>query len=139
MNFSEDDIRIIHVQKKHKCTICDFRTHKKYNLNVHLRGIHGISYIKEQSTQIQSGLGSVVTSTTHIPIEKHNEALDLIHKLKALYRNSKKEKIAYEKLQEEHRLVQEYRREDGEHTLAIITYLENVLNANNIRYNLDLA
>ena len=45
MNFSEDDIRIIHVQKKHKCTICDFRTHKKYNLNVHLRGIHGISYI----------------------------------------------------------------------------------------------
>ena len=135
MNFSEDDIRIIHVHKKHKCTLCDFRTHKKYNLNVHLRGIHGIPYIKEQSTQIQSGFGSVVTSTTHIPIEKHNEALDLIHKLKALYRNSKKEKIAYEKLQEEHRLVQEYRREDGE----LITYLENVLNANNIRYNLDLA
>ena len=88
---------------------------------------------------IQSGFGSVVNSTTHIPIETHNEALDLIHKLKALWRNSKKEKIAYEKLQEEHRLVQEYRREDGEHTLAIITYLENVLNANNIRYNLDLA
>jgi len=43
MNFSEDDIRIIHVHKKHKCTLCDFRTHKKYNLNVHLRGIHGIS------------------------------------------------------------------------------------------------
>ena len=139
MNFSEDDIRIIHVQKKHKCTICDFRTHKKYNLNVHLRGIHGISYIKEQSTQIQSGFGSVVTSTTHIPIEKHNEALDLIHKLKALWRNSKKEKIAYEKLQEAYRLVQEHREEEGEHTNAIITYLENVLNANNIRYNLDLA
>ena len=125
MNFSEDDIRIIHVQKKHKCTICDFRTHKKYNLNVHLRGIHGIPYIKEQSTQIQSGFGSVVNSTTHIPIEKHNEALDLIHKLKVLWRNSKMEK--------------EHRREDGEHTLATITYLENVLNANNIRYNLDLA
>ena len=62
MNFSEDDIRIIHVHKKHKCTLCDFRTHKKYNLNVHLRGIHGIPYIKEQSTQIQSGFGSVVTS-----------------------------------------------------------------------------
>ena len=43
MNFSEGDIRIIHVQRKHKCTMCDFRTHKKYNLNVHLRGIHGIS------------------------------------------------------------------------------------------------
>jgi len=52
--------------------------------------------IKEQSTQIQSGSGSVVTSTTHIPIEKYNEALDMIHKLKALYRNSKKEKMEYE-------------------------------------------
>ena len=125
MNFSEDDIRIIHVHKKHKCTLCDFRTHKKYNLNVHLRGIHGIPYIKEQSTQIQSGFGSVVTSVTHIPIEQHNEALDLIHKLKALWRNSKKEK--------------ENSKEDGENSHAIITYLENVLNANNIRYNLDLA
>merc|ERR1712030_105987 len=125
MNFSEDDIRIIHVHKKHKCTLCDFRTHKKYNLNVHLRGIHGIPYIKEQSTQIQSGFGSVVTSVTHIPIEQHNEALDLIHKLKALWRNSKKEK--------------ENSKEDGENSHAIIIYLENVLNANNIRYNLELA
>ena len=132
MNFSEDDIRIIHVHKKHKCTLCDFRTHKKYNLNVHLRGIHGIPYIKEQSTQIQSGFGSVVTSVTHIPIEQHNEALDLIHKLKALWRNSKQEKIAYEKMQEAYQLL-------GEETNAIITYLENVLNANNIRYNLELA
>ena len=125
MNFSEDDIRIIHVHKKHKCTMCDFRTHKKYNLNVHLRGIHGIPYIKEQSTQIQSGFGSVVNSTTHIPIEQHNEALDLIHKLKALWRNSKQEK--------------ENSMEDGENSDAIITYLVNVLNANNIRYNLELA
>ena len=132
MNFSEDDIRIIHVHKKHKCTLCDFRTHKKYNLNVHLRGIHGIPYIKEQSTQIQSGFGSVVTSVTHIPIEQHNEALDLIHKLKALWRNSKQEEIAYEKMQEAYQLL-------GEETNAIITYLENVLNANNIRYNLELA
>merc|ERR1712030_251514 len=125
LNFSEDDIRIIYVQKKHKCTICDFRTHKKYNLNVHLRGLHGIPYIKEQSTQIQSGFGSVVTSDTHIPIEQHNEALDLIHKLKALWRNSKQEK--------------ENSTEDGENSDAIITYLVKVLNANNIRYNLELA
>ena len=96
--------------------------------------IHPPSNIQNQHNS-QYGTGE----NTHIPIEKHNEALDLIHKLKALWRNSKKEKIAYEKLQEEHRLVQEYRREDGEHTLATISYLENVLNANNIRYNLDLA
>ena len=76
MNFSEGDTRIIRVQKKHKCTICDFRTHKKYNLNVHLRNIHGISYIKEQPTQIQSGSDSVVNSTTHLPIEKYKEVDD---------------------------------------------------------------
>ena len=122
MNFSEDDIRIIHVHKKHKCTLCDFRTHKKYNLNVHLRGIHGIPYIKEQSTQIQSGFGSVVNSTTHIPIEKHNEVVGIAH-------GWKKE---CEKMQEAYQLL-------GEETNAIISYLETVLNANNIRYNLDLA
>ena len=99
----------------HQCGYCTFKSNRKYNLKIHEQRIHAI----------QSGFGSVVNSTTHIPIETHNEALDLIHKLKALWRNSKKEK--------------EHRREDGEHTLATITYLENVLNANNIRYNLDLA
>ena len=90
------------------------------------------SNVNNLSNQTQSGFGSVVTSSTHIPIEKHNEALDLIHKLKALWRNSKKEKIAYN-------LLQENSMEDGENSHAIITYLENVLNANNIRYNLELA
>ena len=36
------------------------------------------------------------------------------------------------KMQEAYQLL-------GEETNAIITFLENVLNANNIRYNLDLA
>ena len=157
MNFSKDNIRIIHVQKKHKCTMCDFRTHKKYNLNVHLKGIHGISNIKEQSTQIQNGLG-----TTYIPIEKYKEVCNATDQWK----------ICYEKLQKEHTLLQEHRREGtthipiekhnevvgiahgwkkecekmqeayqllGEETNAIISYLETVLNANNIRYNLELA
>ena len=113
----------------YKCDNCDYKSARMWCINRHSLNRHGTNHIKEQSNQIQSGFGSVVNSTTHIPIEKHNEALDLIHELKALWRNSKKEKIAYE----------EHRREDGEHTLATITYLENVLNANNIRYNLDLA
>ena len=136
MNFSEDDIRIIHVHKKHKCTMCDFRTHKKYNLNVHLRGIHGIPYIKEQSTQIQSGFGSVVNSTTHIPIETHNEVIEDYRAVVGITHKWKKE---CEKMQEAYQLLQEHRREDGENSHAIITYLQNVLNANNIRYNLELA
>ena len=124
MNFSEDDIRIIHVQKKHKCTMCDFRTHKKYNLNVHLKGIHGISNIKEQSTQIQNGLGSVVNSTTHIPIEKYKEVCNATDQWK----------ICYEKLQKEHTLLQEHRREDGVYFMKRIYYLQNLLNNYNINY-----
>ena len=124
MNFSEDNIRIIHVQKKHKCTMCDFRTHKKYNLNVHLKGIHGISNIKEQSTQIQNGLGSVVNSTTHIPIEKYKEVCNATDQWK----------ICYEKLQKEHTLLQEHRREDGEYFMERIYYLQNLLNNYNINY-----
>ena len=99
----------------YKCDNCDYKSARMWCINRHSLNRHGTNHIKEQSNQIQSGFGSVVNSTTHIPIEKHNEALDLIHKLKALWRNSKKEK--------------EHRREDGE----LITYLENVLNANNIR------
>ena len=126
-----------------QCSYCNYESIYKYNVQRH-EHVHNKnstqnniapttisvdSNVNNLSNQTQYGFGSVVTSSTHIPIEKHNEALDLIHKLKALWRNSKKEKIAYE----------EHRREDGEHTLATITYLENVLNANNIRYNLDLA
>lgn len=32
----------MHVHKKHQCMMCDFRTHKKYNLNEHNRRKHGI-------------------------------------------------------------------------------------------------
>ena len=99
----------------HQCGYCTFKSNRKYNLKIHEQRIHAVQY----------GFGSVVNSTTHIPIETHNEALDLIHKLKALWRNSKQEK--------------ENSMEDGENSHAIITYLQNVLNANNIRYNLDLA
>ena len=87
------------------------------------------SYIKEQPTQIQSGSCSVVNSTTHIPIEKYKEVVDETHKWK----------FENEKWKEAYRLLQENSREDGENSHAIITYLQNVLNANNIRYNLDLA
>ena len=104
--------------------MCDFRTHKKYNLNVHLKGIHGISNIKEQSTQIQNGLGYVVNSTTHIPIEKYKEVCNATDQWK----------ICYEKLQKEHTLLQEHRRDDGVYFMKRIYYLQNLLNNYNINY-----
>ena len=35
--------------------------------------------------------------------------------------------------------IQDFREEDNVHTDALITYFVNLLNANNIRYNIDLA
>ena len=126
---------MVRVRTIHYCNVCDYKTNRKYDkdkhvtrmhgLNIqHLKGVHGISNIKEQSTQIQNGLG-----TTYIPIEKYKEVCDATNQWK----------MYYEKLQEAYQLLQEHRREDGENSHAIITYLQNVLNANNIRYNLDLA
>ena len=136
----------------HQCGYCTFKSNRKYNLKIHEQRIHAV----------QSGFGSVVNSTTHIPIEKYKEVCNATNQWK----------ICYEKLQKEHTLLQEHRREGtthipiekhnevvgiahgwkkecekmqeayqllGEETNAIITYLENVLNANNIRYNLELA
>ena len=60
------------------------------------------------------------------------ESLNLRNKLQEFCNANKNWEEAY-------RLLQENSREDGENSHAIITYLQNVLNANNIRYNLDLA
>ena len=159
---------MVRVRTIHYCNVCDYKTNRKYDkdkhvtrmhgLNIqHLKGVPGISNIKEQSIQIQNGLG-----TAYIPIEKYKEVCNATDQWK----------ICYEKLQKEHTLLQEHRREGtthipiekhnevvgiahgwkkecekmqeayqllGEETNAIISYLETVLNANNIRYNLELA
>ena len=58
----------------HQCNQCDYSSKVKCNVLRHMRSQHqnqqNVSQaIKEQSTQIQSGSGSVVTSTTHIPLK----------------------------------------------------------------------
>jgi len=107
---------------------------------------YNVNNIQNQHNS-QSGFGSVVTSPTTmyvgdndppttinahsntVPIEDYNNVLGIAH-------GWKKE---CEKMQEAYRLLQENFREAGENSHAIISYLQNVLNANNIRYNLDLA
>ena len=103
----------------HQCGYCTFKSNRKYNLKIHEQRIHAV----------QSGFGSVVNSTTHIPIETHNEAIEDYNNVLGIAHGWKKE---CEEMQEAYQLL-------GEETNAIITYLENVLNANNIRYNLELA
>ena len=157
----------------HYCEYCEFNSKHKWVVKRHTEKKHKIyfnnitnneSKLIQEAIQIngapnhqplhniQSGSGSVVTSSAHIPIEKYNEVVEETHKWKALYENSipiekykevvdetHKWKFENEKWGEAYKLLQEHRMEDGEHSLATITYLQNVLNANNIRYNLDLA
>ena len=82
----------------HQCTQCDYNSKVKCNVLRHMRSKHKIYFTKNipvKNTQIiqeaiqidgaahceplhniQSGSGSVLTSTTHIPIEKYNEAVE---------------------------------------------------------------
>ena len=97
------------------CNHCGYTSTRKYNLQVHIRNKHGNN--------------AAVNSTTHIPIEKYKEVVDETHKWK----------FEIEKLQEEHKLLQEYRRRDGEYFMQHITNLENLLdlhNINNTKYSM---
>ena len=111
----------------------------------------------------QHGVAAKTTSST-LPNNDLIKAVDSAHSWKNVCENLQQDKCADEswirqqdaeilnlrnKLQEfcnanknweeAYRLLQENSREDGENSHAIITYLQNVLNANNISYNLDLA
>ena len=108
----------------YKCDNCDYKSARMWCINRHSLNRHGTNHIKEQSTQIQYGLGSVVNSTTHIPIEKYKEVCDATNQWK----------IYYEKLQKEHTLLQEHRREEEGYLLERINYLQNLLNNYNINY-----
>ena len=43
MNYSKDGLRVCHHEKKYFCSLCNFRIHKKYNLEVHKKNKHGTS------------------------------------------------------------------------------------------------
>ena len=146
----------------HYCNVCDYKTDRKYDRDKHVTRMHGSNVqqnasqaheigfnITQESIQhtypnedynvnnIQNQHNSQYGSgSTHIPIEKHNEAIEDYREVVGIAHKWKKE---CEKMQEAYQLLEEHRREDGENSHAIITYLQNVLNANNIRFNLDLA
>ena len=144
-----------------QCSYCNYESIYKYNVQRH-EHVHNKnstqnniapttisvdSNVNNLLNQTKSGFGSVVTSPTTmyvgdsdppttinansntVPLEDYNNVVGIAH-------GWKKE---CEKMQEAYRLLQENFREAGENSHAIISYLQNVLNANNIRYNLDLA
>ena len=141
----------------YKCDHCDYKSTRMWCVNRHSLNRHGTN----QSTQ--HGVAVEGTSST-IPNKDFIKAVESAHSWKNANENLQQENCAYESWNKEqeaeilnlrnnlqevcnanknwgeaYHLLQEHRREDGENSNAIITYLQNVLNANNIRYNLDLA
>ena len=141
----------------YKCDNCDYKSARIWCINRHSLNRHG----SNQSTQHGLATESKPSTTPNNDLIK---AVDSANSWKNACENLQREKCAHEswikqqdaeilnlrnKLQEfcnanknweeAYRLLQENSREDGENSHAIITYLQNVLNANNIRYNLDLA
>ena len=43
MDYSKDRFRVCHHEQKYFCSLCNFRTHKKYNLEMHKKNKHGTS------------------------------------------------------------------------------------------------
>ena len=63
MKYSNDILRVSHNDKKYFCSFCNFRTHKKYNLEVHKKNKHGTSQTGSE------GLLSGQTIPHHVPQE----------------------------------------------------------------------
>ena len=55
MNYSKDGFRVSHHEQKYLCSFCNFRTHKKYNLDMHTKNKHGTS---------QTGSGALLEEQT---------------------------------------------------------------------------
>ena len=67
INYSKDGFRVSHHEHKYFCSFCNFRTHKKYNLEVHKKNKHGTS---------QTGSGVLLSEQT-IP---HHLPQEIVHK-----------------------------------------------------------
>ena len=66
MNYSKDGFRVSHHEQKYLCSFCNFRTHKKYNLDMHKKNKHGTS---------QTGSGTLLEEET----DPHNVQQEILH------------------------------------------------------------
>merc|ERR1711978_433244 len=67
MSYSKDGLRVSHHEQKYFCSFCNFRTHKKYNLEIHKKNKH-------RTSQTSSG---VLLSGKTIP---HDVPHEILHK-----------------------------------------------------------
>ena len=66
MNYSKDGFRVSHQEQKYLCSFCNFRTHKKYNLDMHTKNKHGTS---------QTGSGALLEEQT----DPHHVQQDILY------------------------------------------------------------
>ena len=91
MNYSKDGLRVSHHEQKYFCSFCNFKTHKKYNLEVHEKNKHGTlqtgsgALLKEQTiphhVQQQSLHQRSIQSDSHIEKQSNQqeENIDQLH------------------------------------------------------------
>ena len=114
--------------KKYSCSNCAYQS-DLWSVKRHIERIHKNTanertpesqHKKESLPNAQHGCNTGETQS--IPIQEYNRVIEIANKWK-----------------NECDKIQDFREEDNVHTDALITYFVNLLNANNIRYNIDLA
>ena len=114
--------------KKYSCSNCVYQS-DLWSVKRHIERIHKNTanertpesqHKKESLPNAQHGCNT--GETQYIPIQEYNRVVEIANKWK-----------------NECDKIQDFREEDYVHIDAFITYFVNLLNANNIRYNIDLA
>ena len=88
MNYSKDGFRVSHHEQKYLCSFCNFRTHKKYNLDMHKKNKHGTSQtgsgalLEEQTDPHQESLNQ-----HFVPIETYNHVFRQWQGWSSAYKN----------------------------------------------------
>ena len=66
MNYPKDGFKVPHHEQKYLCSFFNFRTHKKYNLDMHTKNKHGTS---------QTGSGALLEEQT----DPHHVQQEILH------------------------------------------------------------
>lgn len=93
MNYSKDGFRVSHHEQKYLCSFCNFRTHKKYNLDMHTKNKHGTS---------QTGSGALLEEQTdphHVQQESLNQHFVPIETYNNVFRQWQGWSSAYQDLE----------------------------------------
>ena len=70
MNYSKDGLRVSHHEQKYFCSFCNFKTHKKYNLEVHEKNKHGTLQTISQHVSQEILHKNVVPIETYNPVSR---------------------------------------------------------------------